>query len=303
MEVPLQDALRLFAALEPTTADWIFSVGTERTVAAGKAIASEGQELEVLTFVLDGLFAVHLSRNESAPVALLGPGELVGEISFLENLPATASVVAIEDSRVLCIARSDLLQRISADLAFATDFYRALARMLSRRLRERSLALAAGVGDRSPGGFMLTPAWLSLVAVLARFKELLWRADVAAEHSDRPIAPELVSDIQRMFEDLCQSLTELKLHITTDAALTEVEGALRREFTPYLHLTRVTRRVFTWPLAPEDRAGIEREAGFCEAGIVGQKTLEHGGFSGAVAAHEADSFAAQKIGRKSINDF
>ena len=201
----------------------------------------------MLTFVLDGLFAVHLSRNESAPVALLGPGELVGEISFLENLPATASVVAIEDSRVLCIARSDLLQRISADLAFATDFYRALARMLSRRLRERSLALAAGVGDRSTGGFMLTPAWLSLVAVLARFKELLWRADVAAEHSDRPIAPELVSDIQRMFEDLCQSLTELKLHITTDAALTEVEGALRREFTPYLHLTRVTRRVFTWP--------------------------------------------------------
>src|SRR5208282_3043510 len=54
-------------------------------------------------------------------------------------------------------------------------------------------------------------------------------------------------------------------------------------------------------VTPEDGPRIECEAGLGEAGIVSQKALEHGGFSGAVAAHEADSFAAEKVGRKSID--
>ena len=35
----MQEALRLFAALEPATTDWILSVGLERTIARNDAIA------------------------------------------------------------------------------------------------------------------------------------------------------------------------------------------------------------------------------------------------------------------------
>src|SRR5208282_2511388 len=71
----------------------------------------------------------------------------------------------------------------------------------------------------------------------------------------------------------------------------------RSTLFPYTTLFRSHLRLVT----PEDGPRIEREAGLGEAGIVSQKALEHGGFSGAVAAHEADSFAAEKVGRKSID--
>jgi hypothetical protein len=41
----MHEALRLFAALEPATTDWILSVGLERTIARNEAIAVEGQSL------------------------------------------------------------------------------------------------------------------------------------------------------------------------------------------------------------------------------------------------------------------
>jgi extracellular factor (EF) 3-hydroxypalmitic acid methyl ester biosynthesis protein len=243
----MQEALRLFAALEPTSTDWILSAGVKRTIARDELIAIEGQELGALIFVLDGLFTVRLNGYGGAPLALLGPGELVGEISFLENLPATASVVASEDSRVLCVARADLEQRIQTDPTFAADVYRALGRVLSRRLRERSLALAASVSDRSTGGLVATPAWPPLFVALETFKDLLQRADAAAGHSDLTVPLALVEEIQREFDKLCQGLNQLTREVTNADLLGEVEGALRRELVPYLHLTRFARRVLVKP--------------------------------------------------------
>ena len=39
-----------------------------------------------------------------------------------------------------------------------------------------------------------------------------------------------------------------------------------------------------------------------EAGIIGQQALEQGGLAGAVAAHQADFFAAKNVCGKSIDD-
>ena len=55
-------------------------------------------------------------------------------------------------------------------------------------------------------------------------------------------------------------------------------------------------------MAPEDGAGVEGEVLFGEAGVVGEQALEQRGFAGAVAAHEADFFAAQDVGGKAIDD-
>ena len=54
-------------------------------------------------------------------------------------------------------------------------------------------------------------------------------------------------------------------------------------------------------VAPEDRAGVERKVFVGEAGIVGQQALEQRGLAGAVAAHQADLFAAQHVGGKSVD--
>jgi len=243
----MQEALRLFANLEPTTVEWILSAGMERTIACDQAIAMEGQELGALVFVLDGLFAVRLSALQNAPLVLLGPGELVGEISFLENLPVTASVVACEDSRVLWIARADLEQRVSEEPGFAADLYRALAQVLSRRLRERSVALAATVSNQRADGPKLAPAWAPLIATLDAFKELLHRADVAAKHGALEVPSGLLEEIRSKFQELYLDLTQLTREVRNAEVVAEIEGILRREFVPYLHLTSTSRRVLTKP--------------------------------------------------------
>ena len=53
-------------------------------------------------------------------------------------------------------------------------------------------------------------------------------------------------------------------------------------------------------MAPEDGAVVERELLIGEAGIVGQQAFEQRGFAGAVAAHEADFFAAQHVGGEAV---
>lgn len=239
------EALNLLQELGSETAEWIFSVGTERGVAREQPITIEGQELAEIFVMLDGLLAVRARGTEGAFLTLLGPGELVGEISFLEHLPATASVVACEDSRVLCVPRSDLEQRVRDNPAFAADLYRGLARVLSRRLRERSAALAENAGNTD--GLNTFGAWRDLVAVMEEFKKLLQLAGAAASRSDGAIPGDLDRVLDSKFDDVCKGLSRLNREIQSKEILAEAENVLRREFAPYVHLTQVTRRALVKP--------------------------------------------------------
>jgi CRP-like cAMP-binding protein len=243
----MHEALRLFAVLQATTIDWILSTGAERDVARDEVVAVEGRELGLLLFVLNGLFEVRLGGHKDSAVALLGPGELIGEISLLEKVPATATVIACEESRVLYVSHVELERRIATSPTFAADLYRGLAQVLSRRLRERSLALAAAVGDRNAGGAMLTPAWIALNAQVETFKDLLRGADATGEHNDLDVPRALIEDIQRKYTELSQSLIHVVREVTNAELLGEIEARVRREFVPYLHLTRWGRRALVKP--------------------------------------------------------
>ncbi len=55
-------------------------------------------------------------------------------------------------------------------------------------------------------------------------------------------------------------------------------------------------------VAPGDGARVEGELGVGEAGVRREQALEQGGLAGAVAAHEADVFAAQEAGGEAVDD-
>jgi CRP-like cAMP-binding protein len=63
-------------------------------------------------------------------------GEVCGEISFLDELPATADVVAKEAVEAYYLDRPTLKSLFELFPHLASRFYHSLAGILSRRLRE-----------------------------------------------------------------------------------------------------------------------------------------------------------------------
>ena len=65
-------------------------------------------------------------------------------MSFVDADPPSATVRAVRPSLVLCVPRSALAQHLDEDAGFAVRFYRALAAVLSGRLREANSRLGHG---------------------------------------------------------------------------------------------------------------------------------------------------------------
>ena len=103
----------------------------------GTAIVHEGRRPNSIFLVIRGAFNVAVESVADEPLAKLGAGELVGEISFLEGSPASATIVADQESAVLEIDNRVLKERIRENTAFAARLYRAFALIAERRLRNR----------------------------------------------------------------------------------------------------------------------------------------------------------------------
>ncbi|NJK88181.1 MAG: cyclic nucleotide-binding domain-containing protein, partial [Myxococcales bacterium] len=83
-----------------------------------------------------------LDRQE---LARIGQGEIVGEISFLDERPPIATVKAIAPSLLLAIPRLRLLPKLNRDDGFAARFYRGLSLCLADRMRDTVQRLGYGL--------------------------------------------------------------------------------------------------------------------------------------------------------------
>src|SRR5262249_43731925 len=72
-------------------------------------------------------------------LAILGPGELVGELSMIDGLPRSASVAALRESKLSFVSRSVF----NAVAHKQPETYRHIAALLARRLRYVDDALTA----------------------------------------------------------------------------------------------------------------------------------------------------------------
>ena len=147
----MRKALFILGVLDDRDIDWMISVGERRRIPAGQILIKEGQDIEQVYIVVDGVFAVRAAALAGKEIAQLRAGEIVGEMSFVDSRPPSASVVALVDSLVLSIPRADLNQRLN-DPAFAARFYKALAVFLANRLRNTVARLGYGkaAADRQP---------------------------------------------------------------------------------------------------------------------------------------------------------
>ena len=80
----------------------------------------------------------------SMEIARLLTGEIVGEISFVDSRPPSASVKAAVDSQVLAVPKAALRAKLHKDLGFASRFYLSMATFLAYRLRLADARLTSG---------------------------------------------------------------------------------------------------------------------------------------------------------------
>jgi CRP/FNR family transcriptional regulator, cyclic AMP receptor protein len=131
----MRKALLFLGILDDGDLSWIISEGGKQAIAAGTTLIEEGRPIDALYLVLDGALTVSTAATGSKVLARLMCGEVVGEMSFVDSRPPSASVRAAEPSVVLSVPKGILARRLETDAAFAARFYRALAVFLSDRLR------------------------------------------------------------------------------------------------------------------------------------------------------------------------
>lgn len=99
---------------------------------AGEIVVREGQHGDIAYLIWSGRVAVVQGDLQNpASVIYRGPGEVVGEMSLIDNKPRSASIVALDDVRLLGIHRNDFFELLQIDPNFSTN----MMEILSNRLR------------------------------------------------------------------------------------------------------------------------------------------------------------------------
>lgn len=125
----------VLGVLEDDDVDWLIEVGQRQELQPGQVLIREGEPCEHIYLILDGGLEVSVAALSPQPIARLATGEVVGEMSFVDGQPPSATVAALEPSVVLAISCHQLRHKLQQDIWFAARFYRALAILLSSRLR------------------------------------------------------------------------------------------------------------------------------------------------------------------------
>jgi CRP/FNR family transcriptional regulator, cyclic AMP receptor protein len=139
----------LFAALDDEAATDLQKLMVEVRIPRGKVLFTEGQPGDRLYIVTHGKIKLGRTSTDGREnlVAVLGPGEMFGELSLFDPGPRTATGTAVTDSILLGVGHGDLKPWLAAHPEVAFPLLQALA----RRLRRTNDSLADLVFSDVPG--------------------------------------------------------------------------------------------------------------------------------------------------------
>ncbi len=114
----------LFSACSKKELGKVQKVSDEITMTAGTMIIDQGQTGREAFVIIDGTVTV---KRNNRKVATLGPGDVVGEMSLLDNGPRTATVVCDTDCTLLVIDQRRFLAAVEEIPAISHKLLASLA--------------------------------------------------------------------------------------------------------------------------------------------------------------------------------
>lgn len=171
-------AVALFKDLDPADLERISAMLHWRQVASGAMLLLEDQPGESAYLIVEGTVCVFVTQPDGTEVtiALLGPGDLVGEISLLDSLGHSASAITLEPTgvywmdrasfltclRTMPIMAHNLMLIMARRLRLSNSRVRALASLdVEGRVAHILLGLAREYGLSEPNGLVRIPLRLT----------------------------------------------------------------------------------------------------------------------------------------------
>jgi CRP-like cAMP-binding protein len=104
----------------------------------------EGAPGRYICFVVDGELEVvkEAAEGHPVPIATLGPGRSVGEMSIIDGLTCSATVVARRPTMVLALTREHFDALVEEHPRLGAEIHKGISRLLSMSLRRTSEDLA-----------------------------------------------------------------------------------------------------------------------------------------------------------------
>jgi CRP/FNR family cyclic AMP-dependent transcriptional regulator len=150
----------------------------QRTFPSGANVIIAEERGDCVYVILEGTAKVYVTHTDGSEVilAILGPGEIVGEMSAADSLCRSASVMTLEDSTLLWMDRRiflsgmeempaiarNLVGILSWRLCLAATHTRSLAALdVHGRVAAQLLAFAREYGELLPDGGTLIPLRLT----------------------------------------------------------------------------------------------------------------------------------------------
>jgi CRP/FNR family transcriptional regulator len=139
----------LFAALDDEAAGALLGSMTRVELARGQVLFHEGDPGDRLYVIVEGKMKLGRTSSDGREnlLAVLGPGEMFGELSLFDPGPRNATATAVAESVLVGLGNEDLTVWLSG----RPDVARHLLRALARRLRRTNEALADLVFSDVPG--------------------------------------------------------------------------------------------------------------------------------------------------------
>lgn len=108
-------------------------MATTDFVRAGTCIFNQGDSAEYAYIIDSGAVEISLPKGEGKKVlAILGPGEVFGEMGPVDGYPRSADAVAILDTSLITVDKNQISRRLDASDPFVVGLFRTI----SSRLRE-----------------------------------------------------------------------------------------------------------------------------------------------------------------------
>jgi CRP/FNR family cyclic AMP-dependent transcriptional regulator len=137
---------KIATELTPEQCRTLAGAVTVRELQPGDVLVREGESDDHLYIVVSGSLGVikAVGTENELTLNVMRPGDVVGELSFLDGATRFASLVAVAESRVLGLSRGDLESMLERDPHLVYRIMRAIVRVvhdIQRRLSMQTVEL------------------------------------------------------------------------------------------------------------------------------------------------------------------